>query len=778
MRIALVSPYSWSYPGGVTRHIEALAEQFMAAGHHVRVLAPYDPPDRLSARMHRGARPEARELPDWVIPLGRTIGVKSNGAVSNLPHTPHAITTLRRELRAGRFDVIHAHEPVAPVVGYDVLDTTLAPLVGTFHCYSENVVSNTIGNGFGAKRKLQRLHVRIAVSEAAAWTGRRFYGGTYRIIPNGVDVPAELPELAPRPQGAPLRLAFVGQAVERKGLPVLLRAFEALRDHVGVELIVVGADRDEVEPLMLDGTQGVTVLGKVSDAEKAAALASADLLVAPSLGGESFGMVLTEAFAAGTPVVASDIPGYRDVVRDGVDGVLFPRGDATALAETLRDLAVAPPQRRAAMAVEARAHAPRYAWPTVAGEVLEAYNDAVAMPRAFTARQRAGVFLGAIPADLGPRRPAERRLPSLEASKREGRDRRRAAARKAGIGLAALAAAFLALLALQRIGLDQIGDSLLRATPTWVLLGLGLMCSSMVLRGVAWHAILTAALPDARLRRSDALQGTFIGVLMSATLPARLGEPSRALIVARRSGRPRDHLPTVVGSIVSQTLLNVVALVILGIVMFSTVDLFSQRQRGLVAFALAPMIVLVAVLVLPALLRGGVPSRSRRVQAAVARVRAALAQVRAGLRVFRSPKLGVEATALQLSAWVIQWLSCYVLLVALGLDDRAGLGAAAAVLFAVNVTAVLPITPSNLGVFQFACVAVLAGAYGVGKADALAYGIILQAVEIATAVVMGAPALVKEGMSWRDVRLRALHASPVQLDPLPAPAGDAATAEA
>src|SRR6478672_1827678 len=442
MRIALVSPYSWSYPGGVTRHIEALAEQFMASGHHVRVLSPYDPPDRLSARMHRGARPEARELQDWVIPLGRTIGVKSNGAVSNLPHTPYAITTMRRELRAGRFDVIHVHEPVAPVVGYDALDTQLAPLVGTFHCYSENVVSNTIGNAFGAKRKLQRLHVRIAVSEAAAWTGRRFYGGSYRVIPNGVDVPAELPAPDHRPAGAPLRLAFIGQAVERKGLPVLLRAFEALRDHVGVELIVVGADRDEVEPLLLDGDEGVTVLGKVSDAEKLQALASADLLVAPSLGGESFGMVLTEAFAAGTPVVASDIPGYRDVVRDGVDGVLVPRGDATALAQTLRDLAVAPRQR-AAMAVQARAHAPRYAWPTVAEQVVGAYEDAVALPRASTARERAGVFLGVVPADLGPRQPAVRRLPSLEASKREGRDRRRAAARKAGIGLAGLAAGLL-----------------------------------------------------------------------------------------------------------------------------------------------------------------------------------------------------------------------------------------------------------------------------------------------------------------------------------------------
>jgi len=774
MRIALVSPYSWTYPGGVTRHIEALAGQFLASGHEVRVFAPYDPPDRLSARLHRGARPEARELPEWVVPLGRTIGIKANGAVSNLSPFPDAISKLRRELRAGDFDVIHIHEPHTPVVGYDALDSTAAPLVGTFHCYSENNVSNGIGNLVaGCKRKLNRLHVRIAVSEAAAWTGRRYYGGAYRIIPNGVDVPDELPVREAEP-GAPLRLAFVGQTVERKGLPVLLRAFEALREHVPVELVLVGAEPEEVAPLMLEGDRGVTVLGKVSDAEKAEALQSADLLVAPSLGGESFGMVLTEAFAAGTPVVASDIAGYRDVVRDGVDGVLVPRGDATALAETLRDLAV-DPVRRAAMATEARAHAPRYAWPTVAGEVLDAYRDAAAMPIPVTRGQRAAVFLGAVPADFGPRRPPERRLASLETIRREGRDRLRSAARKGGIAVAGLGATLLAFEALQRIGLDKIGASLLRATPTWVLVGLGLMCLSMVVRGVAWHAILRAALPNARMRASDALQGTFIGVLMSATLPARLGEPSRALIVARRTGRPRENLPTVVGTIVSQTLLNVVALIGLGVVMFSTVDLFSERQRALVAFAMAPVAMLLAVLCLPALLRGGLPSRSRRVQAAVTKVRSALAQVRAGLSVFSSPRLGAEATALQLLAWAIQWLSCYVLLAALGLDDRAGIGAAAAVLFAVNVTSVLPVTPSNLGVFQFACATVLHGAYHVGWNDALAYGIILQAVEIATAVVMGAPALVKEGMSWRDVRLRALHASPVKLDPLPsAPRNEAA----
>jgi phosphatidylinositol alpha-mannosyltransferase len=764
MRIALVSPYSWTYPGGVTRHIEALAGRFLAEGHDVRVLAPVDPPDRLSARMHRGARPAERERPDWLVPLGRTVGFPANGSVSNMAWTPTAVTAMRRELRAMRPDVVHVHEPVAPWVGYDALDARGVALVGTFHCYSENALSNGLANVLaGAKRKLNHLHVRIAVSEAAAWTGRRFYGGDYRVIPNGVDLNAADPIASARAAGAPLRIAFVGQTVERKGLPVLLRAFEALRDQVPAELVLVGADPEDVGPLLLDGAEGVTALGKVDDDRKARALAEADVLAAPSLGGESFGMVLTEAFAAGTPVVASDIAGYRDVVRDGVEGLLVPRGDATALAEALRDLALDEP-RRAALGVRARERAERFAWPAVAGEVLRAYEDAIALPKARTATERVGVFVGAVPADLGPARPPQR-LASLEPDLDAGRSRVRAVARKAAIGAAVVAGGGLSWLALQRIGLDKIATSLLAATPIWVIVALGLMCASMAVRGVAWHAILRAALPGVRVRVSDALQGTFVGVLMSATLPARLGEPSRALIVARRTGRPREHLPTVVGTIVSQTLLNVLALVILGAVMFSTVDLFQSGHRALLAFALAPVAVLAAVLLAPALLKGGVPSRSRRVQALVRAAQAALMQVRAGLRVFRAPRLGATAVALQLAAWAVQWLSCYALLVALGLDDQAGVGAAAAVLFAVNVTAVLPATPSNLGVFQAACVAVLHGAYGVSSADALAFGIILQAVEIATAVVMGAPALVKEGLSWRDVRLRALHASPVELSP-------------
>jgi len=330
----------------------------------------------------------------------------------------------------------------------------------------------------------------------------------------------------------------------------------------------------------------------------------------------------------------------------------------------------------------------------------------------------------------------------------------------------------LAVLALQKIGLSNIATALINSSPSFVLLGLGFMCSAMVLRGFSWYAILQAALPRARVRLSDAMQGTFIGVLMSSTLPARLGEPSRALVVARRTGRPRENLPVVLGTLVSQTLLNIVALAVLGAVMFSSVDLFGGHQSALLFAAIAPLALLVIVLLAPALLRAGAARsggrRFARANELVARIRSALTRVRAGLTVFRRPKLGAFAAVAQLSAWAMQWLSCYVLLVALGLGHQTGMAAAAAVLFAVNITAVLPATPANLGVFQAACVAVLHTGWHVGYGDGVAYGVILQAVEVSTAVLMGMPALLKEGMSWREVRLRAMHAAPVKLPARPA----------
>jgi phosphatidyl-myo-inositol alpha-mannosyltransferase len=727
----------------------------------VRLLAPYDPDDRFARVLHRGARPRPRPLPDYVIPLGRTLGVPMNGAVSNLPYGPNTISVLGHELRHGGYDVVHIHEPNAPVASWYATENAPMPAVATFHTYSTSRVTNGLAaNFFGARRFYGKLTARIAVSEAAAWTARRFYGGRYRIVPNGVDLGAARP--TPRDGGGPLELLFVGRAEVRKGLPILLRAFEALRG-AGVEarLTVAGATQEEVDPLLLD-PEGVEVAGRVSERDKWELLGRADLLVAPSLGGESFGMVLTEAFASSTPVVASDIAGYRDVVSDGVDGELVPVGDAAALGERLRSLAL-DPDRRARMADAARDRAERFAWPRVAREVTDVYEEALAAPLPEGRATRAAAHVGLVPTEPGERIPP-RRLPSLEpVAPGDGRRRATRTLRRGLVGAGAAAGAGLAAMALQRIGISRVGSAIVDATLVWVLIAFALMCLSMLVRAEAWHAILRAALPSGvRVRRRDAARGTMIGVLMSATLPARLGEPSRALIVARRLGRMRDRFPVVLGTLVSQTLLNILALSILGTIMFATVGVFRGGEDALVIASVAPIVLLALVVSAPWLLRRGRPSRFQRVQQAAAVARRAMLQVRQGLQVFRRPRLGSWAALMQLSAWAIQWFACYALLVALGLDDRAGIGAAAAVLFAVNVTAALPATPSNLGVFQAACVAVLS-AYHVGHTDGLAYGIILQGVEIATAVAMGMPALVREGMTWKDLRLRALHASPVQL---------------
>jgi phosphatidyl-myo-inositol alpha-mannosyltransferase len=761
VRVGIVSPYSYTYPGGVGRHAEALTEELLGQGHEVRLLAPFDPDDRLARAMHRGAAPERRPLPDYLVPLGRTVGLPANGAVSNLSVFPEAVSALGRELRDGRYDVVHVQEPNVPVASWVATEIARTPLVGTFHTYSRSRLANgAAANVLGARRVYRKLHERIAVSEAARWTAERFYGGRYRIVPNGVDLSAARP--ADRSGRQRLELLFLGRAEARKGLPILLRAFEALRGAgVDARLTVAGATRAEVEPLLLD-VEGVHVVGRIDDDEKWRLLGAADLLVAPSLGGESFGMVLTEAFASGTPVVASDIAGYRDVVRHGVDGVLVPAADPVALGEALRALGL-DAGRRAEMSSAARERAQRFAWPTVAAEVADAYEEAIERAERAPDRASLGARIGLAAAAPEAQAPP-RRLPSIEpeitpAERSGGRWRkvRRVAAGGAlagGIGLAALA--------LNRIGIESIGRALLAATPVWVLASFALMCASMLVRAEAWHAILRAALPGTRVRRRDVARATMIGVLMSATLPARLGEPSRTLIMARRLGRVRDRFPVVLGTIVSQTLLNILALVVLGAVMFATVGIFRGGEDALVFVTLAPVVLAVVVLGAPLLLRRGKPSRFVRVQRAVALARAAMTQVRRGLGVFRQPRLGAWAATVQLFAWAIQWLACHVLLVALGLDHQAGVGAAAAVLFAVNVTAALPATPSNLGVFQAACVAVLS-AYGVGKTDALAYGIILQAVEIATAFAMGMPALLREGMTWRDLRLRALHATPVEL---------------
>jgi phosphatidylinositol alpha-mannosyltransferase len=760
MRIAIVSPYSWTYPGGVNRHVEALVGELAGRGHELRVLAPWDPPDRLATAVHR-VPAEVRRQPDYLVPLGRTIGFGANGAVSNLASFPSALTTLRRELRAFAPDVVHVHEPPAPLVGWDAVSYRDAPVVGTFHAYSTKPIPNHLANLFGARRKFNQLHARIAVSEAAAWTGRRWFGGCYRIIPNGVDVDA--PPRDSKPVNSELEVLFVGRPEERKGLPVLLAAFEALIEHVPSRLTLIGAEPSDVEPYLVDPAveARTQALGHVSHDALWERLHAADVLCAPSLAGESFGMILTEAFAAGTPVIASNIAGYADVVSDRVDGVLVPPADPQRLAEELQRMHH-DPERRAAMGRAARESALRYAWPRVAEQVEEVYELAQEAPEPQTVTERLARESGIAPIDGGTRRPA-RRLPSLDPAPAQAHGRTRFA-RRAALGVAAATGLGLTALAASKIGLKDVVHSIVRSDAKWVLLATGLMMASMMMRAVSWFAIARSALPRYLLRRRDVTSATMIGVLMSATLPARLGEPARAMVLARRTGRMREALPVLLGTLVSQTALNIVALVSLGAIIVGTTDLFHSSSQRLFVISMAPLLILVAVMLAPMVVR---QSGTGRVARLAGGVRSALLQVRTGLSVFRDPRRGPLAALAQLSAWALQLVACAVLFEALGIGGNVGIGAAAAVLFAVNVTAVVPATPSNIGVFQLAVISVLTTGFAVSSADALAYGVVLQAVEIATAVALGLPALVREGLTWSDLRLRALNAAPARLSPLP-----------
>jgi len=744
----------------VNRHVEALAEEFLGRGHDVRVLAPVDPPGVISRATHRAAAPEL-DLPEYLTPLGRTVGFGANGSVSNSSILPiSGYVKPRQAVRAGEFDVIHVHEPLAPLVGWNAVLAAQAPVVGTFHAYSTKPFPNYAASAFGARRMFNRLSARIAVSEAAAWTGMRWYGGEYTIIPNGVDVDA--PRQIERAAADHLRIVCIGRTDERKGMPVLLSAFGALIEHIPARLSIIGLgpqdlDRYGVEP---EVRGRIDALGRVAQDRLWAEVAGADVLCAPSLAGESFGMVLTEGFACGTPPIASAIAGYSDVVTDGVDGLLVPPGDAKALGEALQRV-WHEPQLLERMAGAARHSAKRYAWPRVADQVTTVYERAMAVPAPVGATARAAHWAGLRPAD-GNRPIPPQKLPSLDPAPAVAGNRGRRIARRVGLGLASVLGAFLTWEALKRIGINEVAESVVRSDLSWVIVAFALMSISMFFRAASWYWIVRAALPDAPIRRRDVTSATMIGVLMSATLPARLGEPARALALSRRTGRMRETFPVLLGTLVSQTLLNLVALGLLGVIIVSTTSLFHSGTEHLFLFSLVPLILLVVVLVAPFVMRQTGNGRVARIGAAAHR---AMVQVRAGLKIFRDPREGAAAAAAQLGAWAIQLSACWALLYALGLDGRAGIGAAAAVLFAVNVTAVVPATPSNIGVFQLAVISVLHTGFGVSTADALAYGVILQGVEIATAVMLGLPALVREGLTWSDLRVQALSTAPVRLEP-------------
>ncbi len=325
--------------------------------------------------------------------------------------------------------------------------------------------------------------------------------------------------------------------------------------------------------------------------------------------------------------------------------------------------------------------------------------------------------------------------------------------RRVGIALAVIALAALVVFALSRLELQRAGHALVTASLGWVALALLLMSLAMLMRSVSWHQTLRAALPDTPMPWAPVVRAMMIGVMASALVPGRIGEPSRVLVLSRRlDGRTSRLVPIVAGTVFSQTLINLLALLILLAVSFTSVPLPSghiagDRHRS----GAAAGRVRAGARAGRACWRWHSARAAPRVARAADNVARLLHLARQGLVVFARPRYGSTAVAFQLLAWALQWLACYMVILALGLQSQAGPAAAAAILLAVNLSAVLPATPSNVGVFQAACLVVLA-AYGVGAGQGLAYGIILQAVEVVTALILGVPALLREGLSWRDIR--------------------------
>ncbi|MFB9968170.1 glycosyltransferase family 4 protein [Sinosporangium siamense] len=365
MRIGIVCPYTWEVPGGVQAHIRDLAEALARDGHQVWVMAP---------------AAEDADLPPYVTSAGRAVPVPYNGSVARLAFGFLSAARVRRWIKEGAFDVLHVHEPAVPSVGLLACWVARGPIVATFHASYRRSRAMSVA-GPMLQSALEKITGRIAVSDAARKTLVEHVGGDAVLIPNGVTV-GRYEQAEPLPGWGPGGgvIGFLGRMDEpRKGLPVLLEAFALLAaKRPDVRLLIAGpGDEDEVyEQVPAEYRDRVGVLGLVSEEDKIRAYHSVDVFCAPNLGGESFGIVLTEAMSAGAPILASDIPAFRRVLGDGQAGVLFPTGDARALARAADEL-LDDPERRAKLAVEARQAVLKYDWSTVARDVVRVYETVV-----------------------------------------------------------------------------------------------------------------------------------------------------------------------------------------------------------------------------------------------------------------------------------------------------------------------------------------------------------------------------------------------------------------
>ena len=361
MRIGIVCPYSFDEPGGVQAHILDLATVLLERGHYVSVLGPAAP---------------ATSVPDFVVKGGRSIPIHYNGSVARLSLGPHVFRRAKRFIRDGNFDILHVHEPNSPSYSMASLWVAEGPIVATYHASAARSVALQLARPF-LMPLLEKIRGGIAVSEMARRWQVEQLGGDPVLIPNGVDTSVYSAARLPQPElvdaaragaGHPLEVVFLGRLDEsRKGLDVLLKALTLLDRHVRVTVMGGGAPRT---------VPGVHFAGRVSDAEKAQILGRADMYVAPNLGGESFGIVLVEAMAAGAAVVASDLEAFAavcDADSPTPAGALFKTGDPHDLARTLREL-IDNPHRRRGLQRAGIERAAAYDWDRVASAVLQVYE--------------------------------------------------------------------------------------------------------------------------------------------------------------------------------------------------------------------------------------------------------------------------------------------------------------------------------------------------------------------------------------------------------------------
>jgi len=365
VKIAMVSPYDFTWPGGVTAHVSQLARELGRSGHEVQVLAPHTP---------------SRESvdADLLVPLGRSVPLPSGGSIARVSLSWWLYPKVRALLKKEQFDIVHLHEPMAPILPLCVLEFSKSVNVGTFHASYNRQHLYRFTSPI-TKRWQSRLHGNIAVSPAARRYVNNTFPGDYEIIPNGIDFKHFASEAAPYPeyQDGKLNILFVGRLEKRKGLRYLLEAYSKLKwEQQNIRLIVVGPgnpDKESYRILSSHNLKDVEFVGRVSYDDLPRYYASSDIFCSPATGAESFGIVLLEAMAAGKPVVASDIEGFRGVMTEGEQGMFVPKKDSDALAKTLGILAK-DAELRNKLGAQGRRLAEEYRWEVVAGRVEKYYQ--------------------------------------------------------------------------------------------------------------------------------------------------------------------------------------------------------------------------------------------------------------------------------------------------------------------------------------------------------------------------------------------------------------------